>query len=158
MSRQSRSPAAFPYEDGVFRAAVARGIVTLTFDHPAKAAQFVRRCNHYRALLRQIEAEAGRAPISAYDHLVVRRPRDAEPPTVVIEPQGKLFTGVCDSNGMFFELSAVTGTGTEPVGYELSRQLAEEERLLAEFLGPQGSPRATTPGLGLNLPKDASDA
>lgn len=75
MTNSSKSLGTYRDVEPYLKRAVA-GSITLKFEHPKDALQFVARANKFRKLYREDQKERGRAYESPYDFLMIRHPID----------------------------------------------------------------------------------
>lgn len=112
----------------VFEKAGELGEVRLEFPDHRSATTWVSRANAYRVLLRKNNVALGKASVSDFDHLMVRRkPMDN---VVIVEPRGFDFAKITGPDGQPIDISKQTLEGPS----KLPHVQAEEEKTIEDFL------------------------
>lgn len=128
MASYSKSVKSYIDVHQAFEAAGQSGGVLLSFDTSAKATIWAQRANAYRILLRKQNEAAGRDHSCAFDHLMVRRPKDTF--QVLIEPRGFDFTATTlDGAPIDFERKSLDGP--VPTPHEITAESTDIEEFFA---------------------------
>lgn len=130
MTSYSKSVKSYLDVHQAFEAAGQSEGVILEFDTPQQATVWAQRANAYRVLLRKQNEAAGRDHACAFDHLMVRRPKETS--IVRIEPRGFNFVAKT-LDGEPIDFSKKSLEGPVPTPYEITAESAELEEFFTSL-------------------------